>query len=106
MNSFRQEVDEEGAKRKDSYFALEKLFLFYENLQNAEKPMAAEVISEWLLSVDENIRFDALAIVNEFRVLETIPALQVLARRLCDPHEPGSPYELRKVQRALRNLGG
>lgn len=105
MNSFRQCVDGEGTNRKDSYFALDRMFAFYRDLDGLEKQMANLVLSEWLLSSDENLRFDALALVKEFHLLDTTAALLKLAERLRDQHEPGSPYELKKVQKLLVSMG-
>ena len=66
--------------------------------------MANRVLAEWALSDDENVRFDALALIDDFKIASAAPALQELARRLASDGTPGAPYELKKVRRIISNL--
>jgi len=68
--------------------------------------MADLVLTEWVQSEDENVRFDALALIDGFRIAKAMPALRALAGRLASSDAPGAPYELQKVDRILRGLGG
>jgi hypothetical protein len=52
----------------------------------------------------EHQRYDALAIINEFRVTEALPHLLDLALRLQLDDGPGAPFELAKVERIIRRL--
>jgi hypothetical protein len=53
---------------------------------------------------DETVRFDALALIDDFRIAKAMPALRALAGRLASSRLPGAPYELLKVDRILRDL--
>jgi hypothetical protein len=77
---------------------------FTVRLEPHERQMADKVLMEWALSPDENIRFDALALIDEFRITEALPTLQILASRLAVSQTPSAPYELKKVERITRNL--
>jgi hypothetical protein len=66
--------------------------------------MADEVITDWILSDDPNVRFDALALAREFHISNAIPALEKLAKRLPSTRTPGAPYELEKVNRIMSKL--
>jgi len=66
--------------------------------------MADQVLTEWVLSKDEGVRFDALALIDDFKILKAIPALQKLATRLVSSSAPSAPYELQKVDRVIGDL--
>jgi len=63
--------------------------------------MADQVLAEWVLAEDEKVRFDALALIADFKIGSAVPALRTLARRLAWSPAPGAPYELKKVDRIL-----
>jgi hypothetical protein len=104
MAWYRVAVDEEARSLKDSYVALDRLHRLYQKFDDQEKAMADHVISEWVLSEDENVRFDALALINDFKIATTKTALQKLANHLALSNAPGAPYELAKVHRIIRDL--
>lgn len=104
MRSYRKAADAEAASLKDSYLALDRLHALYEKFDAQERAIADKVLAEWVLSEDENLRFDALALVDDFGVKEAIPALQDLAGLLASRREPGAPHELQKVRRIVADL--
>lgn len=106
MESYWRAVDEEGKSLKDSYIALDRLHSLYRKFDAKEQLMADQVLAEWALSEDENVRFDALALIDDFKITTAMPALNTLAGRLASSSAPGAPYELQKVDRILRNLDG
>ena len=106
MESYRRSVDEEARTLKDSYLALDKLHALYRKFDAEERAMADQVLAEWALSDAEDIRFDALALIDDFKVTTAADALKTLADRLASSNAPGAPYELQKVDRILKNLGG
>ena len=67
--------------------------------------MADQVLAEWVLSDDQGLRFDALALIDAFKIANETPVLQKLASRLASSSAPGAPYKLRKVDRILKDLG-
>lgn len=105
MEAFRGVVDRDGEARRDSCYALEQLYAMYLRLDAAERSLAKRVLSEWALSSDERLRFDALTLIDDFNVTEAIPSLQELELRLGRSHDPGAPYERQKVRRIMRTLG-
>ncbi len=104
MESYRHAADEEAASLKDSYLALDRLHSLYRKFDVEERTMADQVLSEWALSEDEKVRFDALALIDDLKIANAIPALRMLASRLASSNAPGAPYELKKVNRVVGNL--
>lgn len=104
MEQFWQDADQEAASLKDSYHALELLHNLYIKFDGAERAMADEVISEWVLFESEKMRFDALALIDDFCIERAMPALHDLAIRLSTSSTPGAPYELDKVNRIIHKL--
>src|SRR5262245_8950257 len=105
MEAYRDSVEQEATSLKDSYLALDRLHGLYRKFDVQERAMANQVLIEWALSEDENLRFDALALIDDFRIAKAMPALRALAGRLASSRAPGAPYELQKVDRILRDLG-
>ena len=99
MSDLRRSADAESIRLKDSQHALLVLFDYYRNLPVDRQIAAVELISDWLLSDDEALRFDALALVDEFGLKSTKPFLLVLAARLSASTAPGAKFELEKVHR-------
>jgi hypothetical protein len=99
MESFRCAVNEEAMALKDSHWALEQLHAMYRKFDDEERKIADQVIAEWALSYDENVRFDALALIDDFKIEYAVPALRELAVRLASSDVRGAAYELRKVDR-------
>jgi hypothetical protein len=85
--------------------ALDRLHDLYRRLDPGERAMADGVLAEWALSSDENLRFDALALIDSFKITKAASALTILAKRLDTSAAPGAPFELHKVVRILRDLG-
>lgn len=104
MASYRLAVDAEGASFKDSQWALEKLDELYRKFDAAEREMADQVLTEWALSEDENVRFDAQSLIADFKIAKAVAALEQLATRLRFDTSPGAPHEKKKVERILAEL--
>jgi hypothetical protein len=99
MRSSRQDAEEYAASLKDTYLALERLRAWYKKLSTQERVLADQVLAEWVLSEDENIRFDALALIDEYKIVGATPALQKLSCRLASSNAPGALHELNKIRR-------
>ena len=104
MESYRRAVDEEARSLKDSYLALDKLHRLYRGFDSEDRAMADQVLAEWALSEDEDVRFDALALIDDFKIVSALPALRDLASRLTTSNAPGAPYELKKVERITAGI--
>lgn len=105
MNAFWDMANREAEEFKDSFLALERVNGMYLGLSTADRELANEVLAEWVLSDEEAKRFDAVALIREFRVVAAAPALRELGRRLARSTDPGAPFEREKVEGLLRELG-
>jgi hypothetical protein len=105
MWAYRQAVDRDADALKESNLAWEWLRGLYRRFDAEERRLADQVLSEWTLSDDENVRYDALVLIGDFRIMSALPALRELSARLRRSNAPGAPYELQKVDRLLRELG-
>lgn len=104
MNRYRELVSKEALHLKLSSMVLEKLNSFYRQLPSNQVPLADLVLSEWVLSDDEGVRFDALFLIDCFSITAAEPALNELSKRLMLSDEPGAPYERQKVIRIQQGL--
>jgi hypothetical protein len=104
MESYRRAADEEAMSLKDSYLTLDRLHSLYRKFDEEERAMADQVLAEWVLSEDENLRFDALALIYDFKIVSATPALQKLIDRLASCRTSGAPHELNKVKRIVKSL--
>jgi hypothetical protein len=104
MNEYRKSAEERAKEFKDPQIVSEKLNSLYRGFDAQERMMADKVVIEWVLSDEEAIRFDALALVKDFRIRAAIPALQELASRLANQRTPGAPFERAKSDRIIAEL--
>jgi hypothetical protein len=104
MDSYRRRADEQAKSLKDPYVTPEKLSDVYQKLGDSERQMADQVLAEWTLSKDEGLRFDALALIDDFKITPTLPALHELAERLPSCQRPSAAYDLKKVRRIIAEL--
>jgi hypothetical protein len=73
----------------------------YRVLSEADRIVIDRLLSEQLSSGDETLRFDALALIREFRIVSALPALRQLADWLETEQWPGAPYEWAKVNQLI-----
>jgi hypothetical protein len=104
MRAYRDSVDRDAIALKDSDAAVDQLCGYYKNLNDPERTLANAVLGEWILDSDDRLRFDALALVDEFQMRSAIEPLQRLAERLTASKEASAPYELNQVNRLLSSL--
>lgn len=100
-----READIRFREMKASSEALLELYRRYAELSSADRAEVDRLLAETLLSDDANLRFDALALIEEFHIASARPELRLLAKRLPRSKSPGAPYELAKVQRIIDLLG-
>ena len=104
FESYRSAANRDAAALKDPYIALGQLRSLYNRFDPDERSMADRVISDWALSDDDGVRFDALVLIDEFKVADAIPTLATLVNRLDASTAVGAPYELQKVRRIMARL--
>lgn len=91
--SYREDEEKAGRERRDSYHTLERLRVLYRAFDQEERKMADQVLMEWLLYGDpiadatawiksESPWWDAMVLIEEFKIFTALPALEELVRRL------------------------
>lgn len=98
------DADRRGREAKDSQSALIELFTHYRVLSPGDRPVVDHLLAELAESSEESARFDALALINEFRITSALPALRRLADNLEHSDDRGAPYEWAKVNRMIARL--
>jgi len=98
------EVDRRHVEAKDSQGATAELYGRYAELNDAERKQVNKVPFKALEKGSESERYDALAIINRFNVVEGLEPLRRLAIRLQLDDSPGAPFELVKVRRCVGRL--
>jgi len=104
MKAYWQAVNEEADELRDSYIARNRMHDLYRKFDDDERAMADHVLAEWVLSKDEGMRSIAQSLIGEFRIINAIPALAQLAKRLPSSRSPGAPWELEYVNRIIAEL--
>lgn len=104
LESVRSSSEIEGRLQRDAQLPLERLRIAFGAIPDDDRPEADSVVVEWLESNDENHRYDAIALIDEFRIVAALPALNRLRRRLLTSRSPGAPFEVEKIDRVLRGL--
>lgn len=104
MWAYREATDKDANALKESNLAWEWLHDLYRRFDAGERALADQVLREWVLSDDENVRYDALVLIGDFRIMSAMPALRELVTRLTRNKAPGAPHELQKVDRILKDL--
>ena len=101
MEAFRGSVDEEARSLRAPYVVSEEFSKLYQSFGDSERAMADQVLAEWVLSEEEGVRYDALALISEFKITTTVQVLRKLASRLALSCTPGAPFELEWVNRII-----
>jgi hypothetical protein len=78
MDEYWSRIDREFMEKKESHGAVMELMKLYRRLDPGEQSMAKQVIIEWLRSTESRKQFDALALVDEFRIVDALPTLREL----------------------------
>jgi hypothetical protein len=100
----RNEADALGVASKDSQGVLGALFGHYRRLTQGERSVIDRLLAEQLRSDDEGLRFDAMALIREFRIVSALDDLCALALRLETAHGPGGPYKWAEADRLIGQL--
>jgi hypothetical protein len=100
----REEAEAQAIANKQSQEALHAQALRYRALSPADRVIVNQVLIDQLGSNDETARFDATALVREFRIAAALPALRKLADWLETQDWPGAPYEWAIVNQLIGEL--
>jgi len=92
---------------KNPMSALFDMYERYEYLTESEKKEINQLLIDWIEDVDEDKRYTALAIAEEYNVHDAIPAMKRLCDRFKDSKIPDNPekfYEREKIIRKIQKL--
>lgn len=84
--------------------ALAELAKRYTKLEPDERLAVDGLLAESLLSTVDWRRFDALALISQFRIRSALPTLEELCRRLARSTDPGAPFDLRRTREIIEKL--
>ena len=104
MNALWLAAKLKGGELKDPFRPFEQVSAMYRGIGGSKTELADIVLGEWVLADDEARRFDAVALIREFRVTAATPSLYELTNRLAQSDDPGAPFEHEKVKRLLSEL--
>jgi hypothetical protein len=79
--SMRNEADALGVASKDSQGVLGTLFGHYRRLAQGERSVINRLLAEQLRSDHEGLRFDAMALIQEFRIVSALDDLRAFGPR-------------------------
>jgi hypothetical protein len=96
--------DAEAQARKFSHEAVLRLADYYRRLDDEDKRVVDETLASWVLEGDERRRFDALALIDEFRIRSARPALEADLAQLADAAGPSVPTDRAKLERIIAGL--
>lgn len=100
----RQRIPREAIDEKASQGALFALFEAYRQLDTVDRAVVDRWMGGQALLGEEVDRFDAIAMIREFRVMSALAGLHRLEDRLADSDSPGAPFERVKVGRLIAYL--
>ena len=89
-----------GRASKNPMSALFEMYRRYEALTNSERDQINDLLVTWVEDSNDDKRFAAHAIVEEYKIVAAIPAMGRLCERLkrCNvPDNPDGFYERQKV---------
>lgn len=101
---WRDTVSRAAEASKSSHSALEAIFEAYRGFSTDHRNVVDAWMRRALLGDDEAARFDALALVREFRVQSALPELRILADALEQETSPSAPFDWAKVNRLIGYL--
>lgn len=98
--------DEIADANKSPNQAIPSAVARYRLLDDRDRRVIDQLLSEQSNSTDEDTRFVALALVEDCRISSATDALNRLKVWLDDQSFPGAPYEVAKIDRILGTLAG
>lgn len=104
MNAWWKRLDSRSEELRDPMVPLAKLRVWYSGLNSEDREFANRVISENVLSDDDRIVYDAMALTREFRIAESVPSLRERVRRLTSKYDAPAMGEMKMTVDLLDEL--
>jgi hypothetical protein len=102
--AYRKRSDEDNVASKGSQFVVLDLYKLYRTLSADERHEIDKLLEEQLGSDDATVRFDSVAVIQEFRITSAVPGLHDLVARLKDIDGPQARHEMEKAQSLISDL--
>lgn len=103
-NEEYEHIDSAARESKNSQSALFELSLKFRSLTEENKKSVTKILIQWIESEDAGRRFDAIALVSEYKLSSARTALKLLCNRLDKDKSPGAKYEKKKIITVLNNI--
>jgi hypothetical protein len=94
----------EASSLRDSQSVAFGLLDAYDDLSAPAKLEIHEVLSEWLVSEDNKLRYDAGFLTSQRGIVEMLPAIENAIKQIGVTTSPESEYERKKLMRIYRDL--
>ena len=104
MNDYWARIDNEAIEKKESHGAVMELMKLYRRFDDGEQRMARDVIVEWLRSPEPRKQFDALALVDEFLIVDALSTLRELQSGAEERTDHEAPYDWTRLNRIVGRL--
>ncbi|MDB5047525.1 MAG: hypothetical protein JWO30_596 [Fibrobacteres bacterium] len=104
MEKWWEATDARAMAQKASQGALVELMKLYKEFDSEEKVQADQVLIEWINSKNEKKKFDALAMIDHFKIRSALKQLHVFQTDATQRTDPEAPFDLKKVNRILKRL--
>ena len=104
MEAYWERIDREFMEKKESHGSVMELMKLYRRFDDDEETMAKHVIVEWLRSAEPRKQFDALALVDQFVIVEALPTLRELQAEAEERTDHEAPYEWARLNRIVGRL--
>jgi hypothetical protein len=104
FESLWDRLDAEALAGKQSQEATVRLTSFYGELDEADRAVVDEALTDWVTADDDRRLFDALALIADFEIRSALPALKRRAESLAGATEGPPKYEREKIERVVREL--
>jgi hypothetical protein len=104
LESLRATAEEHARRSKDSMIVTERLISFYRSLSLDSRPAANKKVVEWLKSGDEAKRYDAMALIAEFDIVDALDALRNYAAECEAAGDIASIRQWEKANRLIADL--
>lgn len=102
----RRRLSVESMASRDSQAVSFGLLSKYDQLKPDERETIFPLLSEWLLSEDECLRYDAVFIISQRKIRELTPGILKALSKWSQKDGPESRYETLKLKRIVDELVG
>jgi hypothetical protein len=101
VESLWEHLNSAAFAAKDPNIATFELKAFYESLDPSDRVVVDQLLDEWLLSDDDDRRFDAEALIRKFTIRSALPALRLALKHVASAEGPSTAFDRRTMLERL-----